>query len=37
MLGLCTAHIFDPERPVLWTLNSVTRAVELFDPAGFYS
>lgn len=37
MLGLCTAHLFDPERPVLWTLSSITRAVELFDPSGFYA
>jgi hypothetical protein len=37
MLGLCTAHLYDSDRPVLWTLGSVTRAVELFDPAGFYA
>ena len=37
LLGLCTAHRFDPERPVLWTRTSVTRALELFDPEGFYA
>ena len=37
MLGLCTAQLFDPKRPVLWTETSLTRAVELFDPAGFYA
>ncbi len=37
LLGLCTAQIFDPQRPVLWTETSLTRAVELFDPAGFYA
>ncbi len=37
LLGLCTAQIFDPLRPVLWTGTSVTRAVELFDPSGFYA
>jgi len=37
MLGLCTTQIFDPERPVIWTENSVTRCLELFDPAGFYA
>ena len=37
LLGLCTAHRFDPERPVLWTRASVTRALELFDPEGFYA
>jgi hypothetical protein len=37
MLGLCTGQIFDPARPVLWTRTSLTRAVELFDPRGFYA
>ena len=37
LLGLCTALLFDPERPVLWTEASLTRALELFDPAGFYA
>jgi len=37
MLGLCTAHIFDVKRPVLWTETSLMRAVELFDPVGFYA
>ena len=36
LLGLCTAQLFDPKRPILWTETSLTRAVELFDPAGFY-
>jgi len=36
MLGLCTAQMYDPGRPVLWTETSLTRAVELFDPGGFY-
>jgi len=36
MLGLCTNQIFDPARPVLWTETSLTRVLELFDPAGFY-
>ena len=36
MLGLCTAQMYDPDRPVLWTETSLTRAVELFDPGGFY-
>ena len=37
MLGLCTAQLFDPGRPVLWTEASLTRSVELFDPRGFYT
>ena len=37
MLGLCTAQVFDPQRPVLWTETSLTRVVELFDPTGFYA
>ena len=37
LLGLCTAHHYDPQRPVLWTRSSVSRALELFDPEGFYA
>lgn len=37
MLGLCTQHMYDPERPVLWTRASLRRGLELFDPAGFYA
>jgi len=37
MLGLCTAHIYDSCRPVLWTHTSLLRALELFDPRGFYA
>lgn len=36
-LGLCTNVLFDPSRPVLWTQASLTRRLELFDMAGFYS
>lgn len=37
MLGLCTTQLFDPARPVIWTLGSLTRVVDLFDPEGFYA
>ena len=37
LLGLCTAQICDAARPVLWTETSLSRALELFDPAGFYA
>ena len=37
VLGLCTAQIYDPSRPVLWTQASLTRRLELFDPYGFYA
>ena len=37
VLGLCTAFQFDPARPVLWTRTSLTRCVELYEPAGFYA
>ena len=37
VLGLCTAQLYDPARPVLWTQASLTRRLELFDPAGFYA
>jgi len=36
MLGLCSAQLFDPRRPVIWTGGSLSRVVELFDPQGFY-
>ena len=37
LLGLCTAHLYDPARPVLWTETSLGRGLELFDMGGFYS
>ena len=37
MLGLCTAQVYDPRRPVIWTRGSLTRVVDLFDPEGFYA
>ena len=37
LLGLCTSSLYDPARPVLWTRTSLTRDLELFDPAGFYA
>jgi hypothetical protein len=37
MLGLCTAHVYDPARPVLWTATSLTRGLVLFEPEGFYA
>ena len=37
MLGLCTAQVFDPQRPVMWTETSLTRVLELFDPTGYYA
>jgi hypothetical protein len=37
LLGLCTSHVFDPARPVLWTTTSLMRSLELFEPTGFYA
>ena len=37
LLGLCTSWQYDPSRPVLWTRASLTRRVELYEPAGFYA
>jgi len=37
VLGLCTQWQYDPRRPVLWTSASLTRCVELHDPARFYA
>jgi len=36
MLGLCNAERFDPNRPVIWTEQSLSRSVVLYNPAGFY-
>jgi len=36
-LGLCTAWLFDPERPVLWTRASLTRRLDVFHGEGFYA
>lgn len=37
LLGLCTAHCFDPLRSVMWTQASLTRALDLYDTRGFYA
>lgn len=37
LLGLCTHQLFDPQRPVLWTEASLGRALDLFEPLGFYA
>ena len=36
-IGLCTDQLFDPQRPVIWTETSLTRALDLYDPRGFYA
>ena len=37
LLGLCTSFQYDPSRPVIWTRASLTRRLELYEPAGFYA
>jgi hypothetical protein len=37
VLGLCTPHLYDPQRPVLWTEASLTRRLLLYDGGGFYA
>ena len=37
ILGLSTASLFDPARPIIWTEASLTRRLELYDPQGFYA
>jgi hypothetical protein len=37
LLGLCTAFLFDPYRPVLWTETSLSRRLDLFQTEGFYA
>lgn len=36
LLGLCNAHGYFPQRPVLWTRTTLTRSLYLYDPGGFY-
>ena len=36
-LGLCTGHVFDPARPVIWTHASLRRKLDLFEPGGYYA
>jgi hypothetical protein len=36
-LGLCTAWMFDPARPVLWTSASLARRLQVFEGRGFYA
>ena len=36
VLGLSTASLFDPARPVVWTGASLTRRLALYDVRGFY-
>ncbi len=37
LLGHCTAFLFDPDRPLLWTRASLARRLELFEGEGFYA
>ncbi|MDA0339635.1 MAG: hypothetical protein O2910_07325 [Proteobacteria bacterium] len=36
ILGLSSAQLFDPSRPIIWTEASLTRRLELYSPLGFY-
>lgn len=37
MLGHCTAWLYDPARPLIWTRTSLLRRVELFETEDFYA
>lgn len=37
LLGLCTAVLYEPGRPMLWTHTSLTRRLDLFAPGDFYA
>ncbi len=37
VLGLCTATVYDPSRPLIWTTTSLTRQLVLFNGEGFYA
>ena len=36
ILGLCSAHRYDPKRPVIWTNTSLSRQLLCFPVGGFY-
>lgn len=35
-LGLCSAHRYDPSRPVIWTNGSLSRGLLCYSVGGFY-
>lgn len=37
ILGLCTTHLYNPARPVLFTRASLTRCLALYEGEGFYA
>lgn len=37
ILGLSTATVYDPSRPLIWTTTSLTRQLVLFNGEGFYA
>lgn len=37
ILGLCGPSIYDPQRPVIWTNNRLSRAIQLYAPGRFYA
>ena len=37
ILGLCGANFYDPNRAVIWTNNSLSRKLDLFEPGRFYA
>lgn len=37
VLGLCTKSVYDPKRPVLWTMASLSRKLDVFPSGGFYA
>jgi hypothetical protein len=37
ILGKCSAHFYDPERPAIWTNRALVRPVRLYKPGDFYA
>ena len=37
LLGLCNNNYYDPQKTIIWTNNSLSRKMELFDVGDFYA
>ncbi len=37
ILGKCSPHFYDPERPAIWTNRALVRPVRLYKPGDFYA
>jgi MoxR-like ATPase len=37
LLGLCTNYVYDPSRPVVWTIASLSRFLDIYELGSFYA